>query len=387
MGQRPGAVVPYLLPKLCARPISLAHARALAAVAEVAGAALHLHLDTVLPAVLGETYLEAELCPAGTEPDVELRDALVNAALAVGLAVEDDGMHYLTSELRIATGPKSKPHVRVAGASLIGALCKQCTLDLSSYLPSFMQSLVGMFAAAEPPVLRAGLAGLDAIVKSQPKERYPLHITLLRDGVQEVADEHRKAQLALGAPRDEQSLLPALCLPSGIGPLVAVYLQGLMTGTPELRETSAAALGEAVALTSAPSLKPFVISITGPLIRIVGDRFPWGVKAAILKTLTLLIVKGSILLKPFVPQLQTTFVKSLADPTKLVRDRGALALSKLISLATRTDPLATELHASLASADAGVQAALLCALAGVVRGVKKELPEALLGKIQAAGLE
>ena len=52
---------------------------------------------------------------------------------------------------------------------------------------------------------------------------------------------------------------------------------------------------------------------TGPLIRIIGDRFPWEIKAAILKTLGLLIRKAGPRLKPFVPQLQTTFLKCLPD--------------------------------------------------------------------------
>jgi hypothetical protein len=51
----------------------------------------------------------------------------------------------------------------------------------------------------------------------------------------------------------------------------------------------------------------------GPLIRIIGDRFAWEVKAAILHTLGLLIGKAGTGLKPFVPQLQTTFMKCLGD--------------------------------------------------------------------------
>ena len=57
-------------------------------------------------------------------------------------------------------------------------------------------------------------------------------------------------------------------------------------------------------------LKP---SFAGPLIRIIGDRFVWQVKAAILHTLGLLIGKAGPGLKPFVPQLQTTFLKCLSD--------------------------------------------------------------------------
>ena len=51
----------------------------------------------------------------------------------------------------------------------------------------------------------------------------------------------------------------------------------------------------------------------GPLIRIIGDRFAWEIKAAILRTLGLLIAKAGSGLKPFVPQLQTTFLKCLGD--------------------------------------------------------------------------
>ena len=387
MGQRPQAVVPYLLPKLIAPPIKLSHARALAAVAEVAGAALHMHLDSLVPALLAETYLEAEITPAGKTADPALRDALVGAASAVALAVEDDGLHYLVQECRAATAIKSPPHVRVAGAALIETLCKSCTHDLSPYHPSLIEALVGLLVANDAPVQRGGIRGLDVLVKSLPKERYPLHVSTLRDGLADVAAEHKQRMLSEGVAPADAATLPALCLPGGLGPLVAIYLQGLMTGTPELREQSAAALGEAVACVTPAALKPYVIQITGPLIRIVGDRFPSGVKAAILHTLTLLIAKGAILLKPFVPQLQTTFVKALADPTNLVRTRGSTALSKLVPLATRVEPLATELHNSLVAAEADTQTAYLSALAGVLRGVAKPLSDALLAKLQTSALE
>ena len=395
MGTRPQAVVPYLLPKLCSSPIKLSHARALAAVAEVAGAALHTHLDFVLPALLGETFLEAELMPpklkaaSGGEVDAPLRDALVGAAAAVALAVEEDGMHYLVQEIKSATSAKAQPHVRAAGAALVETLCKSSTQDLSEHHLYLLQALVPMLAAPQPAVQRGGLRGLDTLVKSLPKERYPLHVTPLREGISDVAAEHKASSLAAGVAAESAALLPGLCLPDGLGPLVAVYLQGLMTGTPELREASAAALGEAVSLTSPAALKKYVIQITGPLIRIVGDRFPSGVKSAILQTLRLLIDRGAILLKPFVPQLQTTFVKALSDPTKDVRQRGYQALSALVGLATRVEPLATELANGLEASDseAGVRVAMACALAGVLRGITKPLGDALLARIQASALQ
>ena len=50
--------------------------------------------------------------------------------------------------------------------------------------------------------------------------------------------------------------------------------------------------------------------------RIIGDRFASGVKSAILGTLAALLAKAGAALKPFLPQLQTTFLKCLADPVR-----------------------------------------------------------------------
>ena len=80
VAQRPAAVVPYLLPKLCATPVSLVHAKALQAVAPVAGEALHNQLDAALPALLAELYVEAELRTDGKAVLPEHRDALLGAA-------------------------------------------------------------------------------------------------------------------------------------------------------------------------------------------------------------------------------------------------------------------------------------------------------------------
>ena len=107
-----------------------------------------------------------------------------------------------------------------------------------------------------------------------------------------------------------------------------------------MREGSALGIGEIVVLTDPASLKPYVIKMTGPLIRVVGDRFPSSAMSAILEvrllqsltsyesmiysyvskqTLSILLDKGGANLKAFVPQLQTTFVKNLHEPSKQVR--------------------------------------------------------------------
>lgn len=51
----------------------------------------------------------------------------------------------------------------------------------------------------------------------------------------------------------------------------------LQGSSAELRELAAEGLGELVDCTDEATLKPFVVQITGPLIRIIGDRFSWQV--------------------------------------------------------------------------------------------------------------
>ena len=160
--------------------------------------------------------------------------------------------------------------------------------------------------------------------------------------------------------------VPGLCLPKGLDALLPVYQRALMHGSAEEREAAATGIGELIELTSADALRPLYVKITGPLIRIMADKFPWGVKAAILSTLAIVITSGGAALKPFQPQLQTTFVKALSDPTQAVRSRGAAALGKLMAISTRIDPLLNELAAGVAGNTGGIQESMLEAVIAVM---------------------
>lgn len=138
-----------------------------------------------------------------------------------------------------------------------------------------------------------------------------------------------------------------------------------------------------------------MIKMTGPLLRIVGDRNPSSVKIAILKTLGLILVKGGPALRAFVPQFQTTFVKALSDPSRLVRVEATQALALLMPLSTRVDPLIKELVSNAGtkvpsvedpSAAAAIQTATLQALAVVLEkgGPKAKLPASVSSALDVA---
>ena len=98
---------------------------------------------------------------------------------------------------------------------------------------------------------------------------------------------------------------------------------------------------------------------------------------AILLTLNSLLEKMPTFLKPFLPQLQRTFAKSLADTSsEVLRSRAAKALGTLITLTPRIDPLIAELVAGSKTLDAGVQNAMLQALYQVVSKAGSKMSEA-----------
>lgn len=146
-----------------------------------------------------------------------------------------------------------------------------------------------------------------------------------------------------GSAEASPYFLPLFGVPKGIDPLLAYYQHALQNGTSAQREVAASGLGDIAVLSDPASLKPCLPKITGPLIRILGDKFPSNVKAAVLQTLMSLLEKGGAALKTFVPQLQPTFVKALNDPAKAVRDLGVAGLGQVVQLSPRVDPLVTDL--------------------------------------------
>lgn len=139
-----------------------------------------------------------------------------------------------------------------------------------------------------------------------------------------------------------------------------------------------------ISLTSASALQPSVVHITGPLIRILGDRFNANVKAAVLETLEILLNKVGILLKQFLPQLQTTFLKSLHDQNRIVRIKSGHALAELIKIHSRPDPLFIEIHNSIKSNDdSGERETMLQALRGLLTPAGDKMSEPLRKQVYA----
>ncbi|XP_008140997.2 eIF-2-alpha kinase activator GCN1 [Eptesicus fuscus] len=339
-------VLPYLVPKLTAPPVNT---RVLAFLSSVAGDALTRHLGVILPAVM--VALKEKLGTPGEQLEMANCQAVI-------LSVEDDVGHRIIIEDLLEATRSPEVGMRQAAAIILSIYCSRSKADYTSHLRSLVSGLIRLFNDSNPVVLEESWDALNAITKKLDAGNQLALIEELHKEIRFIGNESKGEHV------------PGFCLPKkGVTSILPVLREGVLTGSPEQKEEAAKALGLVIRLTSADALRPSVVSITGPLIRILGDRFSWNVKAALLETLSLLLAKVGIALKPFLPQLQTTFTKALQDSNRGVRLKAADALGKLISIHIKVDPLFTELLNGIrVMEDPGVRDTMLQALRFVIQG-------------------
>lgn len=216
-----------------------------------------------------------------------------------------------------------------------------------------LRQLLSLFDDSDISVIGAAGRAMDALSK-----------TLTKEQMEGLSVSLRRSVESMGSPGTE---IAGFAVPGALKPILPILIQGLLAGTNEQREQSAFGLGDIVERTAVDALKPYVTQITGPLIRIIAERYPAPVKAAILSTLTVLLTRVPQFVRPFLPQLQRTFVKNLSDTTSsTIRNRAAVGLGVLMGLQPRIDPLITELANGAGHDEAEVRDAMVNALGAVV---------------------
>ena len=350
---RANAILPNLIPTLLTSPISAFNARALASLAKVGGAAMNRRLPTMLNNLADNIIGCKE-----EDRKVEL-DAAFDAVLCS--VDEFDGLNTAMSVMLQMI--KHDDHRRRAIAAIhLTVFFSKTDVDYSRYNQDLIRVLLISFDDRDKSVVEAAWSALSA-----------LQTHLRKEEMESLTASTTTIMKQVGTPGHH---LPGFLLPKGIQPVLAIFLQGLMNGTTDQRLQAANGISDVIDKSAPESLKPFVTQITGPLIRVVGER-SIEVKTAIIHALSQLLDKIPAFLRPFLPQLQRTFTKCIADPSSdTLRTRAIRALSTLITLTPRIDPLITELTTGAKTADAGVRNAMLKALQEVVSKVGANMSEA-----------
>jgi HEAT repeat protein len=351
MAVRGNSVFPVLIPTLLSKPITTMNAHALSALISVAGDALNKRLGLIIPALMSEL-----------ETDSEVKEDILASLEAIMTNVEGDGV-YKVVDLLTENLEEGSLFLKITACKCLGLFFSGTSEPLNDFIPDMLTLLITNLRHDSPELVLECWNALDILVKGMRKDEMERFVRQVKKGLY-----FAMSGLAVG------EYIEGFNLPKGAGPVVTILLQGLVTGGNDTREISAYCLGDVISRSDDLSLKPFVTQITGPLIRVIGDRFPPSVKTAILTTLSVLLEKVPSMLKPFLPQLQRTFVKCLSEQgsSAAMREKTAECLSQLIPLQTRLDPLVVELVQGVRTADEGVQKTMWEALFGLLKGVHRD---------------
>ena len=335
-----------LLALLLAPPLDAPKAQALALLAEAAGSAVYLRLGSIVGALV--QAISSSNDKESKDGSVEVLETSLDRIL---LCADDSGVHAVMLQLMHFARHEDSNKRAVAGERM-AVFFGQTSLDYSSYIPDLVSQLVLGLGDADDRVVRANAAALLSLVRAQDKPQLARMVRPAHDA------------LNLAGVRDEP--LRAFVL-GGPACIVPVFAHGLMYGTGDQRELSAHAIAQIITRTPPEKLRPLATTLAGPLIRVIGERVPPGAKTAILGALAALLEKIPQFLRPFVPQLQRTFVRSLSDAGNSELRAGAVsALGVLVAFQPRVDLLVTELVTSAKTAEPPIRQTMVQAMLQVV---------------------
>ncbi|CAF0894416.1 unnamed protein product [Rotaria sordida] len=314
-------VLPYLVPHLIQSPVDI---KALASLTLVAGDALVRHLSRIIQAVI--THIAEEKDPQAKQQHMYYAEQLL-------AAINDpEGIQVVIRESQ-EFSRSSKVNIRLVTINLLLSFCKQSKSSYQEYIDDLIRIGISLFNDDNEQILNTAWDCVDVIIKDMDQLELQKRLPIVRQALRIAQSNSR-----------ERGRLSGLCIPKkGIGCILPIYKECILNGPPELRESGANGLNEAINLSDAEALKSSIMNVTGPLIRVLGERFSTDIKVAILETLSTFMGKVGVQLKPFLPQLQPTLLKGLNDPARQVRVKAGNALGLLSHIHVRIDPIFVEL--------------------------------------------
>ena len=246
---RSSIILPNLIPTLLVTPITSFNAKALASLAEVAGAAMTRRLPVIF-----NTLMDSIVSCKDDDMRSELEasfDTILNSV------DEYDGLNTAMSVM-LALVKDDDHHKRAAADMRLSQFFAKADLDYSRYHQDLIRVLLLAFDDRDGEVVKAAWAALSELTKKLRKEEMESLVLSTRTVLQQVGVAGHN--------------LPGFSLPKGINAILPIFLQGLMNGTSDQRINAALAISNIIERTSPDGLKPFVTQITGPLIRVVSER-------------------------------------------------------------------------------------------------------------------
>ncbi|EMR09730.1 hypothetical protein PNEG_01915 [Pneumocystis murina B123] len=341
---RPQNILPILIPKITKVPVSDVNAKIISSFAQVHCPSFKYYFSTIINALVDTLIFDIDV-----EIEIEVKNAIDSVLLSV---YDPEGMNILIPiMLELVKDENWKKQV-LACQHLI-YFFKFTKQDYSRYFDEFIYVFLSLFDDEN-----------DEVVKSAWEAQNAFTASLKKVDMENLIGPTQKVLHNIGMVGTE---LKAFQLPKGINAILPIFLQGIIFGNAEKRELAAIGISDIIERANSDMLSPFVIQITGPLIRTIGEWYPIQVKLPVLHTLELLLKKVPLLLRPFLPQLQRTFLRCLADPVSdQLRSEASSLLEILATFQPRIEPLINELVNGSNNLHSGVKLIMIKSLFNII---------------------
>ena len=324
-------IFPVLLPDLLSPPLTGNKASALASFIEVGGTAVVKASSSIFKALVTAIEESTEVITGG------LSDCVVSFMKIVS---QSDVVHSVL--LNINESFKSDNEARkFAACFLLRSFVDSVDIsNLSLYIADWFRILLSLFDSRLPGrskrLVRTSWEAFGALLSKIKKEDLAEYVSPFKKAVSSLVSDLSGRVAVFDS-------IEAFNLPKGL-PFLPVLIHGLLYGNVETRIDSVSSMNIVIKFTETENLRPYIIQMTGPLIRIIGEKNIHQLKEAILGTLKLLLTKVPMLLKPFMPQLQRILVKCLSDSSLSVRQNAAGVLGVFVQHQTSADALLREVE-------------------------------------------
>ena len=287
---KPREMLEYLLPTLLVPPLQIVNLVALSTVVEVAGNFLHSHFASLFSVVLQEICaVEAKLEGGSLSPEKSILEnarlgSMKRFLISVLKYTGNSGIHQLILEIGKQIEHDTLPRRRKWGCFMAQHFFIEIKADYDEYLPLLLKFLLSRITDTDSNILTSVKDAIASFAASVPYEKILPHIDFFKNCIMSnVSSARHRTATGFGLVSESgEIILPLLTVPKSLDAFYAIFQFGLINGSSQAREISADMIGQLAKLAHPDVLKPTIIKTIGPLIRVVGERHPSNVKAAIL---------------------------------------------------------------------------------------------------------
>lgn len=266
-------------------------------------------------------------------------------------------------------------NMRRATTSLLVTYCVQSKpMIIAMFRTQLLGGLIHMLSSDDQFILNKCIDAINAITKNlDNQEKMNIIPDVAKDLKYTISDFKSTPE---GANADH---LPGFATNRGILPFLNLFKDALLTINLDLKEKAACGYRDVIENSSKEALKPSVMTITGPVIRMLSDRLSNDIKVIVIDLISILLNKVGIILKPFFPQIQTIFFRALSAEDRSVRLQAAISLGRFAGVHSRLDSLYSEmitLYRNLSVDQASLKETLFFAIRLSVSLTKDKIAEA-----------